>query len=179
MIPKSHRMDRVTSVIFNEVFCEMRPSNRDQRRLNHNPEPTESKIADFQPFHIFSHIFVFCCIWRSHADKRCNITLPHSRHASTFPLPRVVKYEGVSRHLPRCFVLWIHHFLRDRRACAEINGVWSRSRPFRAGLLQGSLMAPTLFTLTRRTWWRRSSGSRALPCTCAPMTRQHCATAVR
>ena len=53
----------------------------------------------------------------------------------------------MSRHLPRCVTTWIHHFLRDRRACAEVNGVRSYSRPFRAGLPQGSVLAPTLFTL--------------------------------
>ena len=53
----------------------------------------------------------------------------------------------MSRHLPRCIITWIFQFLRDRRACAEVNGVRSRSRPFRAGLPQGSVLAPTLFTL--------------------------------
>ena len=53
----------------------------------------------------------------------------------------------MSRHLPRCVTTWIHHFLRDRQACAEVNGVRSHSRPFRAGLPQGSVLAPTLFTL--------------------------------
>ena len=48
--------------------------------------------------------------------------------------------------LPRCITSWIYHFLRDRRACAEVNGVRSSSRPFRAGL-QGSVLAPTIFTL--------------------------------
>ena len=49
--------------------------------------------------------------------------------------------------LPRCITSWIYHFLRDRRACAEVNGVRSSSRPFRAGLPQGSVLAPTIFTL--------------------------------
>ena len=51
------------------------------------------------------------------------------------------------QHLPRCLATWIFRFLRDRRACAEVNGVRSRYRPFRAGLPQGSVLAPTLFTL--------------------------------
>ena len=53
----------------------------------------------------------------------------------------------MSRHLPCCIVTWIFQFLRDRRACAEVNAVRSRSRPFRAGLPQGSVLSPTLFTL--------------------------------
>ncbi|KAF0304736.1 RNA-directed DNA polymerase from mobile element jockey [Amphibalanus amphitrite] len=51
------------------------------------------------------------------------------------------------RHLPKCLVTWIFQLLRDRRACVEVNGVRSRERPFRAGLPQGSVLAPTLYTL--------------------------------
>ncbi|KAF0290371.1 RNA-directed DNA polymerase from mobile element jockey [Amphibalanus amphitrite] len=51
------------------------------------------------------------------------------------------------RHLPKCLVTWIFQLLRDRRACVEVNGVRSRDRPFRAGLPQGSVLAPTLYTL--------------------------------
>ena len=49
--------------------------------------------------------------------------------------------------LPRCITSWIYHFLRDRRACAEVNGVRCSSRPFQPGLPQGSVLAPTIFTL--------------------------------
>lgn len=51
------------------------------------------------------------------------------------------------RHLPSCMATWVHHFLRDRRARAEVNGTRSSERPFRAGLPQGSVLAPTLYTL--------------------------------
>ncbi|MEM9976946.1 MAG: reverse transcriptase family protein, partial [Cyanobacteria bacterium P01_D01_bin.2] len=50
-------------------------------------------------------------------------------------------------HLPKCMASWVFQFLRDRRACAEVNGVRSSGRIFRAGLPQGSVLAPTLFTL--------------------------------
>ena len=49
--------------------------------------------------------------------------------------------------LPRFITSWIFQFLRDRRACAEVNGVRSSSRPFRAGNPQGSVLAPIIFTL--------------------------------
>ena len=42
---------------------------------------------------------------------------------------------------------WIFQFLRDRRARVEVNGTLSAERPFRAGLPQGSVLAPTLYTL--------------------------------
>ena len=64
----------------------------------------------------------------------------------------------MSHHLPRFLTTWIQHFLRDRRACAEVNGVRSHSRPFCAGLSQSSILAPTLFSCSscgRRTWWQR------------------------
>ena len=51
------------------------------------------------------------------------------------------------QRLPRCLATWIYQLLRDRRACVEVNGVRSRDRPFRAGLPQGSVLAPTLYTL--------------------------------
>ena len=53
----------------------------------------------------------------------------------------------VVRLLPRCHANWIFYFLHDRRACEEVNGVRSSSSPFRGGLPQGSVLAPTLFTL--------------------------------
>ncbi|KAF0307940.1 RNA-directed DNA polymerase from mobile element jockey [Amphibalanus amphitrite] len=49
--------------------------------------------------------------------------------------------------LPRCFATWIFRFLRDRRARVEVNGAHSSERVFRAGLPQGSVLAPTIYTL--------------------------------
>ena len=49
--------------------------------------------------------------------------------------------------VPGCMTRWIWAFLRDRRAAVEFNGTRSRERPFRAGLPQGSVLAPTLYTL--------------------------------
>lgn len=49
--------------------------------------------------------------------------------------------------VPRCMAAWIWSFLRDRRAAVEVNGIRSKERPFRAGLRQGSVLAPTLYTL--------------------------------
>jgi hypothetical protein len=37
--------------------------------------------------------------------------------------------------------------LRNRRASSEVNGVRSAERPFRAGLPQGAVLSPTLYTL--------------------------------
>ena len=51
------------------------------------------------------------------------------------------------RVLPHCMSTWVFQFLRDRRARAEVNGALSSERVFRAGLPQGSVLAPTLFTL--------------------------------
>ena len=49
--------------------------------------------------------------------------------------------------VPSCMVSWIWQFLRNRRACTEVNGVRSAERPFRAGLPQGAVLSPTLYTL--------------------------------
>ena len=49
--------------------------------------------------------------------------------------------------LPLCLVRWIWSYLRDRRAHVTVNGCKSRDRIFRAGLPQGSVLAPTLFLL--------------------------------
>ena len=49
--------------------------------------------------------------------------------------------------LPSCYATWVFQFLRDRRARVEVNGVRGNEREFRAGLPQGSVLAPTLYTL--------------------------------
>ncbi|KAF0303168.1 RNA-directed DNA polymerase from mobile element jockey [Amphibalanus amphitrite] len=49
--------------------------------------------------------------------------------------------------VPKCMSAWIWAFLRDRRAAVEVNGARGGERPFRAGLPQGSVLAPTLYTL--------------------------------
>ena len=56
-------------------------------------------------------------------------------------------YVKLLRSLPKCMAKWVFGFLRDRRACAEVNGARSSERPFRAGLPQGSVLAPTFFIL--------------------------------
>ena len=60
---------------------------------------------------------------------------------------RMLKLKLLRLSLPRCLVDWIFQFLRDRRARVEVNDVPSEERPFRAGLPQGSVLAPSLFTL--------------------------------
>ena len=49
--------------------------------------------------------------------------------------------------IPKCMALWIFQFLWGRRARVEVNGVRSMERAFRAGLPQGSVLAPSLYTL--------------------------------
>ena len=60
---------------------------------------------------------------------------------------RMLKLKLLRHGLPKCMVTWIHQFLSDRRARVEVNGTLSAERPFRAGLPQGSVLAPTLYTL--------------------------------
>ena len=60
---------------------------------------------------------------------------------------RMLKLKLLRLSLPMCLVDWIFQFLRDRRARVEVNGVPSEERPCRAGLPQGSVLAPSLFTL--------------------------------
>ena len=52
-----------------------------------------------------------------------------------------------TRVSPLCLVRWIWSYLRDRRAHVTVNGCKSRDRILRAGLPQGSVLAPTLFLL--------------------------------
>ncbi|XP_043220268.1 uncharacterized protein LOC122380836 [Amphibalanus amphitrite] len=60
---------------------------------------------------------------------------------------RLLRARLLDQGLPRCFVRWVWQFLRDRRACMELNGARSSERIYRAGLPQGSVLAPTLFLL--------------------------------
>ena len=79
------------------------------------------------------------------ADKFVLVAYDFSRAYDTID-HRMLKLK-LLKHLPRCLVTWVFQLLRDRRACVEVNGVRSRDRPFRAGLPQGSVLAPTLYTL--------------------------------
>lgn len=66
-------------------------------------------------------------------------------------------YDTVDHHLlrvvllrqgiPLCLIRWVWSYLRDRRAHVTVNGCKSRDRVFRAGLPQGSVLAPSLFLL--------------------------------
>ena len=60
---------------------------------------------------------------------------------------RLLRARLLDQGLPRCLVQWVWQFLRDRRARVEVNGSVSGERVYRAGLPQGSVLAPTLFLL--------------------------------
>ena len=60
---------------------------------------------------------------------------------------RMLRLKLLQMGVPRCMVSWVWQFLRNRRACTEVNGVRSAERPFRAGLPQGAVLSPTLYTL--------------------------------
>ncbi|XP_043195854.1 uncharacterized protein LOC122367106 [Amphibalanus amphitrite] len=60
---------------------------------------------------------------------------------------RLLRVRLLQQGIPLCLITWIWSFLRDRRAHTEVNGTKSRERIFRAGLPQGTLLAPTLFLL--------------------------------
>ena len=79
------------------------------------------------------------------ADKFVLLAFDFSRAYDTVDHRMI--FAKLLRHLPQCMARWVFGFLRDRRACAEVNGARSSERPFRAGLPQGSVLAPTLFTL--------------------------------
>ena len=79
------------------------------------------------------------------ADKFVLLAFDFSRAYDTVDHRMI--FAKLLRHLQQCMARWVFGFLRDRRACAEVNGARSSERPFRAGLPQGSVLAPTLFTL--------------------------------
>jgi hypothetical protein len=62
---------------------------------------------------------------------------------------KMLRVKLLNRGVPGCLVSWIYAFFKDRRAsaCTDVNGVRSGYRAFRAGLPQGSVLAPTLYTL--------------------------------
>ena len=60
---------------------------------------------------------------------------------------RMLKLMLLRLGLPACLVRWVWAFLRDRRAAVMVNVVRSAERILRAGLPQGSVLAPTLYTL--------------------------------
>ena len=60
---------------------------------------------------------------------------------------RLLRVRLLQQGVPLCIIAWVWSFLRDRRAHTEVNGCKSRDRIFRAGLPQGSVLAPTLFLL--------------------------------
>ena len=80
--------------------------------------------------------------------------------------------------LPRCITSWIYHFLRDRRACAEVNGVRSSSRPFRAGPPPGIDARPDhLRPVVGRPGGRAAEGPRNLSLHVCRQTPRPCAPA--
>ena len=79
------------------------------------------------------------------ADKFVLLSFDFARAYDTID-HRMLRLKLLRLALPRCMVDWVFQFLRDRRARVEINGTHSQERSFRAGLPQGSVLAPTLFT---------------------------------
>ena len=81
-----------------------------------------------------------------HADKFVLTAYDFSRAYDVID-HRMLRLKLLRLGVPKCAVKWIWAFLRDRRASVEVNGVRSAERPFRAGLPQGSVLSPTLYTL--------------------------------
>ena len=60
---------------------------------------------------------------------------------------RLLRVRLLELGLPLCMVQWLWQWLRDRRIRVDVSRVKSRERVFRAGLPQGSVLAPPLFLL--------------------------------
>ena len=56
-------------------------------------------------------------------------------------------HKRISAGLPPCFARWTRSFFSDRRACVVFQNHKSRSFRVRRGVLQGSVLAPVLFSL--------------------------------
>ena len=53
----------------------------------------------------------------------------------------------LEKEVPRCITQWVKAFLADRRAKVNFNGVVSKSKAFKAGVPQGAVISPTLFSI--------------------------------
>jgi len=56
-------------------------------------------------------------------------------------------YKMASIKVPLYLVRWVHEFLTDRKFCVKINNCTSEYRPIEAGVPQGSVISPLLFSI--------------------------------